>query len=133
MNWRSAGEQDRGIAWLWFATVTASLAAVPLAPAVAALVPGCPMHEWTGWPCPTCGSTRALLALAGARLQEALRFNPLATLSVIALSLGGIVAPLWVRLRWPLPVAPTPWPAWWRIAVVLLVAANWAYLLVVGV
>ena len=133
MKWRNAGEQDRGIAWLWFATVAAALAAAPLAPFVAALVPGCPMHEWTGWPCPTCGSTRALSALAAARMKDAIRFNPLVTLSVLALSAGGLMAPLWVRFRWPLPVVPAPWPARWRIALVVLVAANWAYLIALGV
>ncbi|MBI4911540.1 MAG: DUF2752 domain-containing protein [Acidobacteria bacterium] len=40
----------------------------------------CLFHRVTGRPCPTCGGTRALVALAGGSVLEALGNNPLVTL-----------------------------------------------------
>ncbi len=36
----------------------------------------CPFKLLTGWPCPGCGMTRALWALAGFRFSEALAYHP---------------------------------------------------------
>ncbi|HLY18421.1 MAG TPA: DUF2752 domain-containing protein [Bryobacteraceae bacterium] len=66
---------------LWYFTV-------PSEPAVRL----CGFHYLTGRPCPFCGLTRAMFALAKGRLGEALRFNalsPLAFAMVFALFWNG--------------------------------------------
>lgn len=42
----------------------------------------CPFLELTGWPCFSCGMTRALTALLQGNLLEAFKFNPLSWLLV---------------------------------------------------
>lgn len=44
----------------------------------ARLLPPCPFHAASGLPCPGCGMTRALAALASFELREALVLHPLA-------------------------------------------------------
>jgi hypothetical protein len=49
----------------------------------------CPLFELTGLPCPTCGGTRAALALARLEPGAALQANPLVTVGALALGLWG--------------------------------------------
>lgn len=77
----------------------------------------CLFHEWTGRPCFTCGTTRALTALTHGQAATALRANPLAVLAVVG-------AVIWV-VR---PITPRRW-RWWLAAAVTATAANWTYLL----
>lgn len=49
----------------------------------------CPILALTGYPCPTCGMTRALLALAALDVENYVRFHPLA-LPILAAVLAGI-------------------------------------------
>ncbi|MBN1561955.1 DUF2752 domain-containing protein [candidate division KSB1 bacterium] len=44
---------------------------------VIALAPPCLFHLWTGLPCPSCGATRAGIALAQLRMADAFFENPL--------------------------------------------------------
>lgn len=87
----------------------------------------CGLRRATGLPCPTCGSTRMVLAVAGGRIGEAFALNPLlmvaGCLALLALVLRGITGR---RLAWDLPRRGKV-----RIAVLvtLLVGANWIYLL----
>jgi hypothetical protein len=89
----------------------------------------CILRNVTGLPCPTCGSTRAVRALAAGRPLEALGHNPLV---VSALACGAA----W--LAWRAVGAPRARSAGGRpvsgaalaIVAVLLVVANWCYLLV---
>src|SRR5215470_7844276 len=87
--------------------------AAPLAASAASLMPPCLFRSVTGLPCPTCGTTHALLALSRLDWSGALMANPLATIGAIALILGGLAAgtaalaghpvrePRWgPRLRW---------------------------------
>ena len=48
----------------------------------------CLLHRLTGQPCPTCGSTRVVLALGQGAWVEALRLNPLVTLGLVVGTLG---------------------------------------------
>lgn len=41
-------------------------------------MPFCPMRALTGFPCAGCGLTRAFLYLAGGKITEAARMNPMA-------------------------------------------------------
>jgi hypothetical protein len=109
----------------------AGLAAARFCPGVAGVLPVCPFRALTGLPCPTCGATRALLALAAGEPGRALAQSPLA---VAALALA-LVAGLWGLSRW---LAPSLVPAFRlgpegqtrlaRAGAVLLLL-NWAYLL----
>jgi hypothetical protein len=49
--------------------------------------PVCPFHEWTGLPCPGCGSTRVVEALLAGELLRAAALNPLAFSAFAALGL----------------------------------------------
>jgi hypothetical protein len=63
----------------------------------------CPFRTLTGIPCPTCGGTRASLALLDGRLIDALRLNPLVTAGWLVFVGGGLVA-----FGWAISGAPTP-------------------------
>lgn len=39
--------------------------------------PGCPVQSLTGFPCPTCGYTRALMAASEGEFMRSLLWNPL--------------------------------------------------------
>ncbi len=86
----------------------------------------------TGAPCPTCGGTAALIALAHGKLAEALAANPLVTAAVVGLallSLGGAVMTVVPSWRRRIEASPTERR---RLALVALVvvAGHWAWLLI---
>jgi hypothetical protein len=49
------------------------------------MLPLCPFHWLTGIPCPLCGLTRGLFALAKGRGSEAIHFNALTPLALAML------------------------------------------------
>ena len=81
----------------------------------------------TGLPCPTCGSTRAALAVADGRLLDAVVLNPLMTVAILV----GVV---WLTIRVGFVrrieldlTRPVRGLAWGAMA--LLLAANWAWVI----
>lgn len=94
--------------------------------------PLCPLHALTGIPCPTCGLTRGLGCLLHGNLMEAFLFNPLLMVLLLCagfylLYAGVVVIGRLPRLRWePLSRRAS---VFIRVGVVLLIAANWVYLL----
>ena len=86
----------------------------------------CLLRNVTGVPCPTCGSTRAVLALADGRVLDAVLFNPL-------LAVATVVAILWmgVRRRVELDLTPARRRGLWTV-VIALVALNWIYVIAVN-
>jgi hypothetical protein len=128
-TWRRARADDAPLAWLWTFGVASAVALVPAAPWLGRLSPACPFHVLTGVPCPTCGATRAALALAAFDLRAAFASNPLVACGLVALALGGLVAPVWVAARAPLPRADERVRRALRVAVPAALAANWAYLI----
>lgn len=133
LSFRRAGPRDRSLAWV-LAFAAASIAALsPWLPVLARFAPACPLHAWTGVPCPGCGTTRAVLALVRGDVSGALAWNPLATLA-LAFGVGAAaLAPAWVALRGPMPVLVPVLPARARALLVALIALDWAYLVVRGV
>jgi len=102
--------------------------AVALAPSLAPLLPPCPLRTLAGVPCASCGSTRALVALAQGRPLEALAFNPLAFFGVVGLPLAAL---LWALAgdRPALAKLQYSWPWWLRGLVLAILAANWLWVL----
>jgi hypothetical protein len=96
----------------------------------------CTFHQVTGKPCLTCGGTRAARALGHFRFAESLSHNPLVALWLIV----ALPHALWVAAAriWHLPrprVRCERRGEKWALAALLLliVAANWAYLIWAGV
>ncbi len=124
---------------LWAGVGTALLicgsAVLVLMPALLEALPGCAFRGLTGLACPTCGGTRAALALAGGDLRRALALNPLLCLGMAAggaylVYAWGAVAGLLPRFRpgWLTP----PMPGWMRTALFAAPVANWLYLILVN-
>ncbi len=129
MSLRPPTREERQLALLWGVAAASALVLRPFWLAVAPLMPACPFRAITGIPCPTCGSTHAAVALMHGRLGAALAANPLATFAGIAFFAGGLAAPVWAALRWPVLDVPAPLPRWLRAAIVAALLASWAYLI----
>ena len=133
MTWRAPDREDRQVAVLWLVAAALFLLMRPVWLASAAFMPACPWHAWSGWPCPGCGTTRAVVRLLEGDLGGALRYNPLAAVAAGGFLAGGPVAPLWLALGGGVPSLPDrPRPAWVAAASVAL-AGNWAWLCASGV
>ena len=93
----------------------------------------CTFKAVTGLPCMTCGTTRTLGLLFRGDVAHALSMNPLATVAGIGLAAWGL-GDLWLLRRQAalgLEVDPSA-RRFLRVAAVVLVAANWAYLIASG-
>lgn len=121
---------ERQLAFLWGGAALAGAAAAPFARAFAAVSPGCLFRAVTGIPCPTCGGTRAFLALARFDVPAALAWNPLVTLAALVFVLGGLVA--LARALGGRGVPGGAPPRWVGGAAALAFAANWAFVIVTG-
>ena len=114
-----------GVAGLWAALVVLAYAAEQATGHAHAL---CLFRRVTDTPCPTCGGTRATLAMLTGRPLAAFTLNPLVAAALL-LGAAWIVASL-ARRR---PVAKDllhDRRAWALGAIAL--AANWTYLLAAG-
>lgn len=93
-------------------------------------LPRCGMLRWFGLPCPFCGSTRALAAVAAFDVPSAIRLNPLTLLLLASSSVWFLIwsAELFLRRRF------IPWErllerkVFVQILLPSLVLANWIYL-----
>lgn len=115
----SAGTAAWGCAWM--------VAGLPLPP--------CMFHAVTGCPCPTCGATRCVLALAHGRVAEAAGWNPLVCAGVVGLAVANVYAAAVLltglpRLRVSLGGREA---AVLRAACVLAVLVNWGWVIGRGV
>lgn len=113
----------------------AGLIALPafyfLQPRFPRLLSGCRFREWSGWPCPTCGGSRAIHSLFHGRIGEAFLHNPL-----VVLGIAGLAA--WFLLSLAVEVVGKREIEFIlsrrekiaaRILVVALPLINWAYLI----
>ena len=99
-------------------------------PGIAAHLPSCALKGLTGIPCPTCGSTRALMQLARGDVLAALAFNPLVASCFLVVGLFFLYS-----LVTLVPGVPRIGLAFSegekdavRIGAVMLVLMNWMYL-----
>jgi hypothetical protein len=93
----------------------------------------CAFKAITGLPCLTCGTTRAFGQLFRLDLPGALAMNPLSASVALAMVPWGVadLALLPRDRALSLKVSPRVAP-FLRVAAIAVVAANWAYLIVVG-
>ncbi len=112
-----------GISLLVLATV--AVAAAPQLDRLAGAVRLCLVQRMAGIPCPLCGGTRAVAALARGGFVEALAWNPLAAVGVtLAVPLGAAMASGWDP--------PVSWGRRLLFPVAAAAVMNWAYLLAAG-
>ena len=92
----------------------------------------CPFLAVTSYPCLTCGATRCAIALLHGNFSAAWSWNPLALLALCGVALFDVYAVIVLvtgapRLRaidWTQAEKNAV-----RVAVIVLIAVNWAYLL----
>jgi hypothetical protein len=95
----------------------------------------CGFRRATGWPCPSCGATRAFLALAHGRWAEGIAHNPFFAGVFLSLLLF-IPYAAWVvflrkpRLRASFSGRRDAW--FWGAVLALILLINWLYLLAHG-
>jgi hypothetical protein len=93
----------------------------------------CAFKQLTGLPCPTCGGTRALGRLAELDPAGAFAMNPLAVALGVGVVLWALADLVLLPRRQSLRLEVRPDVSFAvRVTVVLLAAANWAYLLLAG-
>lgn len=135
VEWRRLGRGELDHEWLWLGVALAAVGMLVLWESVAGWPPvTCPFRVATGWPCLTCGSTRAVRALLAGEASAAWRWNPLATLALLAAGLyvtyAAVVAVADLpRLRVRLSASAA---RWLRVGVVGLAVATWVFLVVDG-
>jgi hypothetical protein len=90
----------------------------------------CVFRAITHVPCPTCGSTRAALALASGEVGLAFRYNPLISAAWLLLP-AALLGTLVFRPRWRSLSLPTRRWAVRGLVLLLVIAglANWVYLI----
>jgi hypothetical protein len=133
MTWRAPARDDRDVAALWALSAVGLIALRPLWLAAATFLPPCPWHRLTGWPCPGCGSTRAVLGLLQGRLAAGFAFNPLTAIATTGFVACGLAAPLWLAAGGSVPVIGSRLRPGFIAAAAAILAANWAWLLVSGI
>ena len=67
----------------------------------AEIFPKCPVKALTGYSCPGCGSQRALHALLTGRPMDALGYNAMLPVGIVALAVFGVAESRAGRRRWP--------------------------------
>jgi len=135
LHWRKPAPQeiDHELVWL-----TVSLGAgIGLAAWLAAQMPTpqCVFHSLTGWPCLTCGATRAAIQFFHGHFGASLLFNPLAFLAfcgLIVFDLYALTVLIAGAPRLRLANLSRAEKNLARSAAVLLLASNWLYLLIAG-
>ena len=98
------------------------------------LLPHCPFHLITGLPCPTCGATRSGILLSQLQILDAFLTNPLFVIVCFGVGLWALCALalhfFGKRLRFESWNQVKPFI---RILLVVVIMANWVYLIIVRV
>ena len=118
------------LVWLAVSIATAIVGAVWLSLGFPML--RCPFLAVTGYPCLTCGATRCAIAFSHGDFFAAWSWNPLALVALCGVALFDIYAAV-VLLTGAPRLRIVDWTRGEknavRIGVIILIAANWAYLL----
>lgn len=123
----------RQLALLWGGIAFVLIVVSPWASELAGGLWGCTFKALTGFACPTCGTTRAAIALARFDFATAMTHYPLPTVGWVAFLGGGLtVATMTLVGRTP-PAIPSRLPGWARAAIVGALLSNWAYSIATGV
>ncbi len=111
------------VAWIVAAAWAMLVAAnVLLQQSVGLQTTTCVFRHATDLPCPTCGGTRAAIALAEGQPIRATMSNPLVTMGLIGL-------PVWLVVRRVRPADTRPVSGRVLAVFLALILANWVYLL----
>jgi hypothetical protein len=117
---------------VWLAVSVAALAGGAVWISLGLSWSQCPFLAMTGWPCMTCGTTRASVAFLHGKFLEAFWWNPLAAVVLGALVVFDLYA-VTVLVRRAPRVRLVEWTgrqrtiAW--IVLIVAVLSNWVYLL----
>lgn len=130
MKTRRPAATDRQLALLWLVAAVSSVALKPLWLAAGPMLRPCVFRSLTGFACPSCGTTRAAMALLEGNLLASLTHNPLAAIVGFIFIAGAPIAVIWTFAGWPLATFPSPLPSWIRIAAIALILVNWLYLMI---
>ncbi len=87
----------------------------------------CVFRNVTGLPCPTCGSSRAALAVVQGRPLEAIVLNPLVTVAG-ALAIAWLAVRVGFGRRIEIDLAPRQRRLAW-VVIGALLGANWVYVI----
>ncbi|HEY8548852.1 MAG TPA: DUF2752 domain-containing protein [Vicinamibacterales bacterium] len=133
--WRRLRDHELDHERLWLAVGGASLLLLAIAVASPNVrLPLCTLKVLTGIPCPTCGMTRAVLALTRGDFLLALTMNPLVVVGAIVAACYGVYAAAVLALGLPRFRPQLNARDWVAVRVVALaaMALNWAWLIADG-
>lgn len=106
--------------------------AYPHVPWLRGMFPSCHFLAFTGYPCGTCGFTRAFVRAARFDWAGAFVVSPLGTVVFY----GWVLAAVWIALSWLHPGVKLPrldakaMPLVARFGILAVFLGNWAYLLI---
>jgi hypothetical protein len=92
---------------------------------------GCPLRRLTGYPCLSCGMTRSFDWFLQGRFLDSLQVNPLGFALAVSAVVGFaycLIMP-WRPPRMELSLSDRE-STWARIVIVLILLANWGYLVI---
>ncbi|BBB32808.1 hypothetical protein TTHT_1291 [Thermotomaculum hydrothermale] len=94
----------------------------------------CQFKHFTGYPCPTCGTTRLVLSLYNFDLISAFKFNPFMFISGVLFGLWSLTGFLPVFFKKKLSIDITKKEKKIILIIVfILFIANWIYLILNGI
>jgi hypothetical protein len=117
---------------VWLAVSVAALAGGAAWLSIGLAWPQCPFLAVTGFPCLTCGATRATIAFLHGDFRLAMSWNPLAFLALGGVAVFDLYAVVVLLGRCP-RLRIIDWTRTEknaaRIAVIVLIVVNWIYLI----
>lgn len=94
-------------------------------------LPSCSFLVKTGYPCPSCGLTTSMAAMAHGQLRTAWKAQPFGVALFVATVAGALAGTWQLASGRPLPRALQP-RLWWALAALLGMLAGWAVVVLTG-